>query len=159
MTRNFLPDFGWRSWLGSFLLLAQFLFASAAFAQATSTADRYFNSATEARNACTAEPQQFVCGNGGQLYQSGCNSIETPHGGGGLWRVTRVEMSKPAGMGACYYSNGASLKYTYLIWSFVVSCGTQQSESLVVVEPGGHVGRSLAGLSTCPRGGSSQRLS
>jgi hypothetical protein len=35
----------------------------------------------------------------------------------------------------------------------VVSCGTQQSESVVVVEPGGHVGRSLAGLSTCPRGG------
>jgi hypothetical protein len=46
-----------------------------------------------------------------------------------------------------------------LVRSFVVSCGTQQSESLVVVEPGGHVGRSLAGLSTCPRGGSSQRLS
>jgi hypothetical protein len=41
----------------------------------------------------------------------------------------------------------------------VVSCGTQHSESMVVVEPGGHVGRSLAGLSTCPRGGSSQRLS
>jgi hypothetical protein len=41
----------------------------------------------------------------------------------------------------------------------VVSCGTQQSELMVVVEPGGHVGRSLAGLSTCPRGGSSQRLS
>lgn len=41
----------------------------------------------------------------------------------------------------------------------VVSCGTQQSESMVVVEPGGHVGRSLAGLSTCPRGGSSWGLS
>jgi hypothetical protein len=41
----------------------------------------------------------------------------------------------------------------------VVSCGTQQSELMVVVEPGGHVGRSLAGLSTCPRGGSSWGLS
>ena len=35
----------------------------------------------------------------------------------------------------------------------VVSCGTQQSESLVVVEPGGHVGRLPLSLSTCPRGG------
>jgi len=34
----------------------------------------------------------------------------------------------------------------------VVSCGTQQSESLVVVEPGGHVGRLPLSLSTCPRG-------
>jgi hypothetical protein len=41
----------------------------------------------------------------------------------------------------------------------VVSCGTQQSELMVVIEPGGHVGRSLAGLSTCPRGGSSWGLS
>lgn len=36
---------------------------------------------------------------------------------------------------------------------FVVSCGSQQSESLVVVEPGGHVGRLPLSLSTCPRGG------
>ena len=36
----------------------------------------------------------------------------------------------------------------------VVSCGTQQSELLVVVEPGGHVGRLPLSLSTCPRGGS-----
>ena len=35
----------------------------------------------------------------------------------------------------------------------VVSCGTQQSESVVVVEPGGHVGRLPLSLSTCPRGG------
>ena len=37
---------------------------------------------------------------------------------------------------------------------FVVSCGTQQSELLVVVEPGGHVGRLHLSLSTCPRGSS-----
>ena len=35
----------------------------------------------------------------------------------------------------------------------VVSCGTKQSESLVVVGPGGHVGRLPLSLSTCPRGG------
>ena len=34
----------------------------------------------------------------------------------------------------------------------VVSCGSQHSESLVVVEPGGHVGRLPLSLSTCPRG-------
>jgi hypothetical protein len=34
----------------------------------------------------------------------------------------------------------------------VVSCGTQQSESLVVVGPGGYVGRLPLGLSTYPRG-------
>jgi hypothetical protein len=39
------------------------------------------------------------------------------------------------------------------IGPLVVSCGTQQSESLVVVEPGGHVGRLPLSLSTCPRGG------
>jgi hypothetical protein len=76
--QNFLPDFGWRSWLGRFLLLAQFLFTSTAFAQATSTAERFFDSAGDAQNACTAEPVQFFCGNDGQLYQSGCNSIQTP---------------------------------------------------------------------------------
>jgi hypothetical protein len=51
------------------------------------------------------------------------------------------------------------LDNTNIARPLVVSCGTQHSESMVVVEPGGHVGRSLAGLSTCPRGGSSQRLS
>ncbi|MCA3241919.1 MAG: XRE family transcriptional regulator, partial [Rubrivivax sp.] len=35
----------------------------------------------------------------------------------------------------------------------VVSCGTQQSELVIVVEPGGHVGRLHLSLSTCPRGG------
>ena len=34
----------------------------------------------------------------------------------------------------------------------VVSCGTQQSKSLIVVEPGGHVGRLPLSLSTCPPG-------
>ena len=34
----------------------------------------------------------------------------------------------------------------------VISCGTQQSKSLIVVEPGGHVGRLPLSLSTCPRG-------
>ena len=34
----------------------------------------------------------------------------------------------------------------------VVSCGTQQSESMIVVEPGGHVVRLHLSLSTCPRG-------
>ena len=32
----------------------------------------------------------------------------------------------------------------------VVSCGNQQSQSLVVVEPCGHVGRLHLSLSTCP---------
>src|SRR5664279_3274275 len=36
--------------------------------------------------------------------------------------------------------------------SLVVSCGTQHSQSLVVVEPGGHVGRLHLSLSTCPPG-------
>ena len=50
--------------------------------------------------------------------------------------------------------NGRTKGYlTGLCRSLVISCGTQQSELMVVVEPGGHVGRSLAGLSTCPRGG------
>lgn len=35
----------------------------------------------------------------------------------------------------------------------VVSCGKRQSKLLVVVEPGGHVGRLPLSLSTCPRGG------
>jgi hypothetical protein len=48
---------------------------------------------------------------------------------------------------------------SHWVGPLVVSCGTQQSELMVVVEPGGHVGRSLAGLSTCPRGGSSWGLS
>jgi len=34
--------------------------------------------------------------------------------------------------------------------SLVVSCGTQQSESAIVVEPCGHVGRLHLSLSTCP---------
>ena len=85
-------------------------------AQATSTEERYFDSAGDAQSACTAEPVQYFCAADGQLYQSGCNAIQAPHGGGGLSRVTRVEMSKPGGMGACYYSGGASFKYTYLIW-------------------------------------------
>jgi hypothetical protein len=38
----------------------------------------------------------------------------------------------------------------------VVSCGTQQTEWPVVVEPGGHVGRLPLSLSTCPRGGSQE---
>ena len=38
----------------------------------------------------------------------------------------------------------------------VVSCGTQQSESLLVVEPGGHVGRLHLSLSTCPPGHSQE---
>ena len=89
---------------------------STTFAQATSTAERFFNSAGDAQNACTAEPVQYYCGTDGQLYQSGCNTIQSPHGGGGMSRVTRVEMSKAAGMGACYYSGGAAFKYTYFVW-------------------------------------------
>ncbi len=38
-------------------------------------------------------------------------------------------------------------------WPLVGSCGTQQSESLIMVEPSGHVGRLHLSLSTCPRGG------
>lgn len=88
---------------------------TAAQAQATSTAERFFNSAADAQNACTAEPVQYYCGPDGQLYQSACNTIAGPHGAG-LSTVTRVEMKKPGGMGACYYSAGSSLKYTYYVW-------------------------------------------
>lgn len=84
-------------------------------AQATFTAERYFDSAADAQNACTAEPVQYYCGPDGQLYQSACNTIAGPHGAG-LSTVTRVEMKKPGGMGACYYSAGSSLKYTYYVW-------------------------------------------
>lgn len=87
----------------------------AARAQATFTAERYFDSAADAQNACTAEPVQYYCGPDGQLYQSACNTIAGPHGAG-LSTVTRVEMKKPGGMGACYYSAGSSLKYTYYVW-------------------------------------------
>jgi len=38
----------------------------------------------------------------------------------------------------------------------VVSCGAQQTEWPVVVEPGGHVGRLPLRLSTCPPGGSQE---
>ena len=96
-------------------MLAAMLWSSGAVAQSTSTAERFFNSAAEAQNACTALPVQYYCGPNGELYQSGCNTIQGPHGAG-LSKVTRVEMSKPGGMGACYYSAGSSLKYTYFIW-------------------------------------------
>lgn len=99
----------------AFAMLAAMLWSSGAVAQATSTAERFFNSAAEAQNACTALPVQYYCGPNGELYQSACNTIQGPHGAG-LSRVTRVEMSKPGGMGACYYSAGSSLKYTYFIW-------------------------------------------
>lgn len=88
---------------------------SSAQAQAVSTSERYFDSAADAQNACTAEPVKYYCGPDGKLYQSACNTIAGPHGAG-LSTVTRVEMQKPAGMGACYYSAGSSLKYTYYVW-------------------------------------------
>lgn len=88
---------------------------TAAQAQATSTAERYFNSAADAQSACTAEPVQYYCGPNGELYQSACNAIAGPHGAG-LSTVTRVEMTKPAGLGACYYSAGSAIKYTYFVW-------------------------------------------
>ena len=47
---------------------------------------------------------------------------------------------------------GKSICYQ-LSWPLVVSCGTRQSKWLVVVEPGGHVGRLPLSLSTCPPGG------
>jgi RHS repeat-associated protein len=96
-------------------VLAAASWSTAAFGQSTSTSERFFNSAAEAQNACTAQPVEYYCGPDGQLYQSACNSIAGPHGAG-LTTVTRVEMSKPAGMGACYYSAGSSLKYTYFVW-------------------------------------------
>ena len=34
----------------------------------------------------------------------------------------------------------------------VVSCGNQRRQSVVVVAPCGHVGKSQSGLSTCPCG-------
>ena len=46
----------------------------------------------------------------------------------------------------------ATHRIAYATGPLVVSCGTQQSELLVVVEPGGHVGRLPLSLSTCPRG-------
>ena len=89
--------------------------ATASFAQSTSTSERYFSSSADAQAACTAEPVEYYCDASGQLYQSACNAIVGPHGAG-LSNVTRVEMSKPAGSGACYYSAGSSLRYTYMIW-------------------------------------------
>src|ERR1019366_8749498 len=47
-------------------------------------------------------------------------------------------------------------KVTVPAGSLVVSCGTQHSQSLVVVEPGGHVGRLHLSLSTCPWGGAEE---
>ena len=37
-------------------------------------------------------------------------------------------------------------------WPLVVSCGNQRRQSVVVVAPCGHVGKSQSGLSTCPCG-------
>ncbi|MDE2367519.1 MAG: DUF2778 domain-containing protein [Burkholderiales bacterium] len=98
-----------------FALVSAASLPTASFAQATSTAERFFNSAADAQNACTAQPVEYYCGPDGQLYQSACNTIAGPHGAG-LTTVTRVEMTKPAGLGACYYSAGSSLKYTYFVW-------------------------------------------
>ena len=42
--------------------------------------------------------------------------------------------------------------YSLRLRPLVVSCGTRHSQSLVVVEPGGHVGRLHLSLSTCPGG-------
>jgi exodeoxyribonuclease-3 len=51
------------------------------------------------------------------------------------------------------FSDHAPLIVDYdVVRPLVVSCGTQQSESLVIVEPGGHVGRLPLSLSTCPPG-------
>ena len=101
--------------MGIAIAAVQMLVAPAAHAQSTTTAERFFNSAADAQNACTAEPIQYSCAADGQLYQSACNTIAGPHGAG-LSKVTRVEMKKPGGMGACYYSAGSSLKYTYYVW-------------------------------------------
>lgn len=38
------------------------------------------------------------------------------------------------------------------LWPLVVSCGNQRRQSVVVVAPCGHVGKSQSGLSTCPCG-------
>jgi hypothetical protein len=51
------------------------------------------------------------------------------------------------------YKEIAKAQIAKRLGPLVVSCGTQQSESMVVVEPGGHVGRLPLSLSTCPRGG------
>jgi len=64
-----------------------------------------------------------------------------------------LQQAKRAARGFRTSANFIAIAY---LRSFVVSCGTQQSESLVVVEPGGHVGRLRLSLSTCPRGGSQE---
>jgi len=90
-------------------------FPTASFAQSTSTSERFFNSASEAQSACNAQPTEFYCDETGKLYQSACNGIVYPYAAG-MSNMARVEMSKPAGLGACYYSAGSSLRYTYFIW-------------------------------------------
>ena len=62
----------------------------------------------------------------------------------GLSNRPSLEPTKYLIDGQCHVGSGRPL---------VVSCGTQQSELLVVVEPGGHVGRLPLSLSICPRGG------
>ena len=45
-----------------------------------------------------------------------------------------------------------SLNGRPVVGPLVVSCGNQRRQSVVVVAPCGHVGKSQSGLSTCPCG-------
>ena len=85
----------------------------------------------------------------GQMYENGMSVVQSD---------TRA--AHWYGLAAMQGDRRSQLRYGEILFlgagvargPLVVSCGTQQSESLVVVEPGGHVGRLPLSLSTCPRG-------
>ena len=57
------------------------------------------------------------------------------------WSTSNFEYRR----GSSYNDNGST-------GPLVVSCGNQRRQSVVVVAPCGHVGKSQSGLSTCPCG-------
>ena len=81
-------------------------------AEYVSTEEKFFNSAADAQNSCQARPAVYVCNPDGSMYQSYCNGNPQP-GPGGITRMARVEWSKSADGGQCYYTYYANLRYTY----------------------------------------------
>ncbi len=81
-------------------------------AEYVSTESKFFNSLGEAQAACEAQPVQYVCNPDGSMYFSYCNTIAQPIAGG-MTQVGRVEWSKRADGGQCYYTYYANLRYTY----------------------------------------------
>ena len=92
----------------------------------------------------------------GAQAQSEIQGVAAPTGGPvpKAISVSQAQLSAADKDGTNFLHSNMSYAQTRYYRPLVVSCGTQHSESVVVVEPGGHVGRLPLSLSTCPRGGS-----